>query len=63
VNDDEVRAKLDAIKDGLAERKKTMQPGECPGCGSFRTDGQPPILHEHWCPLHGDAASTRKEQP
>jgi hypothetical protein len=45
-------ATLAAISDGLAEKKKTMQPNECPGCGAFRLDGQPPQVHEWDCEWH-----------
>lgn len=42
---------LDALRDGLAEKRKTMQPNECPGCGAFRLDGKPPLIHERDCPV------------
>lgn len=53
---------LDAIRDGYEQRKRHMQPGECPACGAFRLDGQPPQIHEPDCPLHGRAASDEAEQ-
>lgn len=53
---DDAARRLDAIRKGLGEQKKTMQPNECPRCGAFRLDGQPPQLHESWCPPHGLAA-------
>lgn len=27
--------------------------GQCSSCGSYRLDGQPPILHEEDCPSYG----------
>ncbi len=55
MSDDKLREsedKLAALQAGLAEKRKTMRPNECPGCGSFRLDGQPPYLHEPGCPIH-----------
>jgi hypothetical protein len=28
--------------------------GACPDCGSYRTDGRPPYLHNPGCPREGD---------
>lgn len=43
------------LREGLEERAETLQPGQCPGCGSFRLDGRPPLLHKHGCPWKADA--------
>lgn len=45
---------LAEIKAGAEERAQHLQPGQCPGCGSYRLDGRPPLLHEHGCPWKGD---------
>jgi hypothetical protein len=50
-----IEENLAAIREGAAERAKTIQPGQCPGCGSYRLDGRPPLLHEHGCPWKDDA--------
>jgi hypothetical protein len=44
-----------AMREGLEERAKTLQAGQCPGCGSYRLDGRPPLLHHHGCPWKADA--------
>jgi hypothetical protein len=28
--------------------------GACPDCGSYRTDGRPPYLHQPGCPHEGE---------
>jgi hypothetical protein len=46
---------LAGLKAGAEERAKHIQPGQCPGCGSYRLDGRTPLLHEHGCPWKADA--------
>jgi hypothetical protein len=58
MDDAELRAIEDTVEDlraGLEERSRHLQPGQCPGCGSYRLDGLPPLLHEHGCPWKADA--------
>ena len=45
---------LRALEEGAAELRKTIQPNECPGCGSFNLDGGPPGIHKHECPWYED---------
>ena len=51
---EEIRRKLDAIEEGAVEKRKTMQPNECPGCGAFRLDGKPPLVHKPDCQWKDD---------
>lgn len=58
MSDDEIERAaqiLADIKAGARERAKHLQPNQCPGCGSYRLDGRPPLLHEHGCPWEGNA--------
>lgn len=52
-NLDAARDKLEDLKEGLREKRKTMHPNECPGCGAFRLDGAPPQVHADDCPISG----------
>jgi hypothetical protein len=52
---DEAEDKLRAIKEGGEQFRSHVQANECPGCGSFRLDGRPPLLHQHGCPYEADA--------
>lgn len=36
---------------------------QCPGCGTYRTDGQPPTLHREQCPVALRAASLPEGGP
>jgi hypothetical protein len=45
-----------AIKAAAKARAEELQPGQCPGCGAYRLDGQPPRLHEPGCPWEADRA-------
>jgi len=56
MSDEEIEraaAILADIKAGARERAKHLQPNQCPGCGSYRLDGRPPLLHEYGCPWKG----------
>jgi hypothetical protein len=50
-----IEATLAALQAGREERDRHLQPGQCPGCGSYRLDGLPPLLHEHGCQWKADA--------
>jgi hypothetical protein len=51
---DDAEAKLRAIEARAAERAQYLQPNQCPGCGAYRLDGKPPMIHEHGCQWEGD---------
>lgn len=29
---------------------ETLRPNQCPGCGAYRLDGEPPCIHQQDCP-------------
>lgn len=52
---DRIEDTMRAIEEGAHQFRSHLQANECPGCGSFRLDGRPPLLHQHGCPYEADA--------
>ena len=38
----------------MADSPNPHRIGACPECGSWRSDGRPPYLHNHGCPHEAD---------